>query len=170
MGTDFTPRGAFALDGSDSRPVSMEFPLVAFRPFDPCDLRSRSFAIISRFPQAKLGDPGHSVPWARRFDGDYNADIACGRLVRISISLDFCRALCALVLVGGLFTGFRISAMHARIDHVLRFAGNVCLHPDKLWCSHIQFFSKLAQTRTARSNPTLSEHLSMGRADVLRLE
>src|SRR5690242_1462141 len=103
MGTNFTSFGALALDAANGRSVSVELPLVAFRPFDPCDLRSGSVEIISTFTRAELSDPRYSVPWARRFDGNCNAGVGGGRLVRFSIGLDFCRALCVLVLVGGFF-------------------------------------------------------------------
>ena len=144
MGTNLTPVGALALNATNGRPVSVEFSLVAFLSFDPSDLCSGSPAIVSRFAKAGVSDPSYNGTWTCDFDGNCNVNVAGDRLVRLSISLDFYWTRCALVPFGILITGLRISAMRACYDYVLRFAGNICLHPDELRCSNIQFFSKLA--------------------------
>src|SRR5262245_23056757 len=144
MGAGLTPGRALAHNATNARTVSVEFSLVAFFSFDPCVVCSGGVAVVSRFEKARIYDPGRSRTWTRGFDGDCNVRVAGGRLLSISIGLDSCRTRCALVLVGISTTRFWISAMRSCYDHVLRFPGDISLHPDKLRCSDVQFFSRLA--------------------------
>src|SRR6266480_3800075 len=62
-----------------------------------------------------------------------------------------------------------ISACNRSVNR-FRIACYVFLHSHKRRCAEIQFCSRAAQTCAARSTATLSQCLSLGGADVLRLK
>ena len=141
MGTDSPLPGAFAVHDSNCWDVSLELSMAPVFPSRARDLRGGSDSA-----QAGFSEPGYSGIWTCRFDERCGADLPHKRFVRFSTHLDFSWIGVGLVLFGTCITRFQIAIVVARGGYIFRVALHVSLHPDKLWSSALQFFSRTPQT------------------------
>ena len=146
-------------------PFPVELSLAAIFPFSSCDLRGGSAA-----NEAPASDRSYISACNRSVNRCRIADFPDERFLFFSLDYDPHRARWS-------FFSFRVSIPQSRDsvlgsgrDHVLRIACYVFLHSHKRRCAEIQFCSRAAQTCAARSTATLSQCLSLGGADVLRLK
>src|SRR5436190_22318736 len=103
MGARIAVDCAFALYDSDSRDVSLEFPLAAISPSRTCDLRGGSLG-----PKAEVTDAGRCGSWACRVDSPRSIDLPRDRRLCFAAQLDPNWNRCGLAL-------FRLRAARFRI-------------------------------------------------------
>src|SRR5437763_12596068 len=103
MGARIAVDCAFTLFDSDSRDVSLEFPLAAIFPSLTCDLRGGSLA-----PKAEVTDAGDCGSWACHRDRCHSINLPRDRPLRFAARLDPNWSRCGLAL-------FRLRAPRFRI-------------------------------------------------------
>src|SRR5207247_9717 len=165
MGVSPAADCAVAVHDAYCGPFSVELSLAAIFSLSSCDLRGGSAA-----NDAQASDRGYIAACHRPVNRCRHADFPDERFLFFSLDYDPHRARWSFVSFRISIPQFRDSVLGSGRDHVLRIACYVFLHSHKRRCAEIQFCSRAAQTCAARSTATLSQCLSLGGADILRLK